>query len=971
MSTFSIYNIQVENTLKIASLTGSGSNDVLYADEFGNIGLTSSFSLTNVNSGTAGYLAFYPVDGATLSSNGVLYKSSFDNILIGTQSDNTYKLDVNGSTIIRGSVSMTGLSKIDGTYSLKYNPYTGQVSYSTASIVANFGNNKVLVSDNTPNGATAQSYLTFDGSTLVVGSESSVRISHNLIDNISAIKFNLDPTYSATASLLFYDKEEEALAYYTDAELATPIHIGREIFFRAYNYTGATISKGQPVYISGGSYSLPIISLCNSSSISTSKVDGIANDDIGNNKIGVVISDGVISNMDMTNLILDSTPEVNMDLYISDTISGYYISNFYELEYTSRGIKVGHIISTGSNGRFHVHISNENLNLSISDRQRNIIEGNANSTGVFNFSGIFTASSTTFNIGTASGWIVKNTYTQSAFPEVIIFDYPGATGVSTPYLLTDDTTYILISQTSSLVLQNTYPTPEERRDNIYLGRVTHHDDYIIEANNLVDFSSSPMSAIRDIWTPIKLIKQGIVPSANGNNLNINISSGELWGNGINFVENQKNPNKILYPGTSSAYFRYVTQDGGTFSNTITIDPGNYDNGGVITPIGGGSNTCTNQRIYLFSSGRLLIQYGQTTYNSLSAAVTSAQNENFVEYQDTSDNAILIGILSLSKNATDLSDSTQAIFNSVSKFGEVLGGSGGLSTTTLQLAYNNTTAQPEILTNNTFGAISFRRGSTSDQDIVFEVQNNAGVNNFYVTGAGSMSVVSLNISSLTGSGSNDVLYADEHGNIGLTSSFSFTNINSGTAGYLAYYPTNGATLSSAGILYWDASNNRLGIGTASPEKTLDINGEAIVRGTFSVEGSVNIDYNLATGSIVDIKDNSSNSIVRIESNGGIYLDSYRANNLEVGSYSLFETNKDLGNSIFIDYYVNSTLDYMRSGNVTGVWNASNIEYTETSTTDIGGDTSGIEFIPYIIGNTVSVKAIINSGTWSIKFGVRIV
>jgi hypothetical protein len=73
----------------------------------------------------------------------------------------------------------------------------------------------------------------------------------------------------------------------------------------------------------------------------------------------------------------------------------------------------------------------------------------------------------------------------------------------------------------------------------------------------------------------------------------------------------------------------------------------------------------------------------------------------------------------------------------------IGNSSGVPTLlnkiTLQQAYN-ASINPEILTNGTLGALSLRRGSAADTDSVFKVQNNAGVNTFNITGAGTTSIL---------------------------------------------------------------------------------------------------------------------------------------------------------------------------------------------------------------------------------------
>jgi hypothetical protein len=81
-----------------------------------------------------------------------------------------------------------------------------------------------------------------------------------------------------------------------------------------------------------------------------------------------------------------------------------------------------------------------------------------------------------------------------------------------------------------------------------LGKVIHPNRQIIQnVNNVTDFDISPMSTIRDLFTPIKLINTGVIITSNGSNLSINQSSGNLWGYGIGWFTDQLNPNMVLIP----------------------------------------------------------------------------------------------------------------------------------------------------------------------------------------------------------------------------------------------------------------------------------------------------------------------------------------------------------------------------------------------------------------------------------------
>ena len=318
------------------------------------------------------------------------------------------------------------------------------------------------------------------------------------------------------------------------------------------------------------------------------------------------------------------------------------------------------------------------------------------------------------------GWIIRNTYEYATLPEVDNLYYTGGTNISVTNIATADATYLLINSAATLVQQTTFPTPQERRQNIFIGKVVHPNrSTILALNNTVDYDVSPISSLRDLWTPIKLINDSIIPSAN-TGLTFQTSSGRLWGNGIGWATNQLNPNSIDISAKAPASFFYRTRTGGTSSAVTNIDPTKYDLNGVITSVGGaGSDDSTNQRIYLYPTGVINVLYGQTIYNNLAAAVAGIQSESFVTYSNASSTGILIGILSVRNDiiadGESLSNSAYAVFTPVSKFGELLGGTGGLSTTTLQQAYDNS-SQPEITINSALDGLSIKNGTGNPNNV---------------------------------------------------------------------------------------------------------------------------------------------------------------------------------------------------------------------------------------------------------------
>jgi hypothetical protein len=510
--------------------------------------------------------------------------------------------------------------------------------------------------------------------------------------------------------------------------------LGQESLIRIYNDLGFQINNGQVLHITGSTSGVPTVALANASKIGTtfiqglSQTSGVATHDIPNGEYGFITNFGLVRDLNTTAFT------AGQEVFLSDTVDGGLTNDPNNIALTSRISVVGYCVeSNATTGKILVSITNENLALSLTQLEINVLLGNTISTGVYSYTGATTASTTTINVAPMRGWMVYNTGPiNSTKPSVLNIYYSGGTGISLPNLSTSDATYFLVNSGATLFQQTTFPTPQQRRENIFLGKVVHPNRLTIQAvNNTVDYDVSSMSALRDLWTPIKMINDGILVSPNGNNLNINTSSGILWGNGVGWTTNELDPNSVVISSKVAASFFYRTQTGGTSSAVSVIDPTKYDVGGVITSMGGaGSDNASNQRVYLYPTGVINILYGQTNYNNLTAAVSGIQSETFVVYPNAKTTGVLIGIISVRNDIVadgePLTNTDYAIFTPVSKFGELLGGTGGLSTTTLQQAYNNSVS-PEITTNSTLGAVSIKNGAGTADNItsLIEFLNSGG------------------------------------------------------------------------------------------------------------------------------------------------------------------------------------------------------------------------------------------------------
>ena len=237
-------------------------------------------------------------------------------------------------------------------------------------------------------------------------------------------------------------------------------------------------------------------------------------------------------------------------------------------------------------------------------------------------------------------------------------------------------THIFIDTAGAVYQQEAAPDPEKRRKYIFLGHIGHTNMTTVGAIiNAPDLYISPISQFRDLEYAIGIINNGIKISPNGANLKIDNSTGTLYFNGVNFNTDPYNPSNKTINSASTPTFRYRTQTGAG-SSTDTIQPDYYDLSGTVTAIG--STKSTNQRIYIGLSGNIVIQYGQMLYNSFDEAVAAISTEAFTLYGNIDETFILLAVLSVQSNCSDLTDTTRAKITSASRFGELsaVGGSSG-------------------------------------------------------------------------------------------------------------------------------------------------------------------------------------------------------------------------------------------------------------------------------------------------------
>ncbi len=281
------------------------------------------------------------------------------------------------------------------------------------------------------------------------------------------------------------------------------------------------------------------------------------------------------------------------------------------------------------------------------------------------------------DISAVDGYIVDYLVSPQFEPTVTRVKTPDQTVPLDAAALLRTVTWWLLDSAGNVIQQGTTPTNEEQRTHIVLGVTTLVGGSIINSLALPVILPQQANQLVDLMDALGGFSiQGNLVTANGANRKINQSAGQMFSRAFRHFSGStltNNPHISDTQAQSPAEFRLATQATTVFGGTVTdLDVANFDSGGVITPIGGGSNQSSVFRVFLFPTvnapEQLLIQYGQKTHGSLSAAVNSIGQAGFVVNPVVpGNNGALIAYVVATRTAVNLSDPTQAVIVTAGKF----------------------------------------------------------------------------------------------------------------------------------------------------------------------------------------------------------------------------------------------------------------------------------------------------------------
>ncbi len=359
---------------------------------------------------------------------------------------------------------------------------------------------------------------------------------------------------------------------------------------------------------------------------------------------------------------------------------------------------------------------------------------------------VTTATATSVNISAGDGFISTNNADGSVSTQVVTWE--ASTETIPAAILAVDQAFYITKDSSGTTQFYAFPIDEtviSAEIAIVSAGVISGSILTIGSGNFGAKNQMTEQTLAELFLNIGPALEGVEITPDPADLTFDVTAGAEFFGGNNWRTDRQNPNHFQFAGLTNPTFIYAYQDpaetnGWTSFATTTIDPEQWDDGsGTLATVPNGSKVTIQPLWISVTTGTVIAQLGQQTYKDVATALAALPTAAEMATPAVA-NLPRLGWLVITKGQTILADATY--IKQLNK-GTNISPSAAVK---MQDAYDNTDAEPEVLTNSTNGAVSFQRGSTADTDNVFEVQNGAGSTTFSVDGNGN--VTANNLQNLT-------------------------------------------------------------------------------------------------------------------------------------------------------------------------------------------------------------------------------
>jgi hypothetical protein len=264
------------------------------------------------------------------------------------------------------------------------------------------------------------------------------------------------------------------------------------------------------------------------------------------------------------------------------------------------------------------------------------------------------------DVSAGSGVVVDSADTSA--PIVTSVSWAAIVGQILPDVVNDVFTSLAIDATGTLIFkQNAAFSHAEESLNIILGSALHPGIVVTSTAADVIPGYNVMHQVKDFAQALGPINigNGLQILANGANLKLNMSAGTTFDFSANYPSDSLDPNNIVSAPESAFTMIYSYQDGVGGYNLTTVgvedvDVLLYDDGtGTLATVS--ANRWSLQAVWFFPDSLLhIVEYGQSTYSSLAAAVLDIPPNSFL-HNPVLGNGTLRAWMAVKKSATDMSD----------------------------------------------------------------------------------------------------------------------------------------------------------------------------------------------------------------------------------------------------------------------------------------------------------------------------
>jgi len=344
----------------------------------------------------------------------------------------------------------------------------------------------------------------------------------------------------------------------------------------------------------------------------------------------------------------------------------------------------------------------------------------------------------TFDISDTLVEVVDN-YTDNANPKVTLVFVPATIGITVDNLISFERSYIFVTK-NGLVQTTAITDASFFREGAFLGTLFHSDNVSIGIlSNIPSYSLAVSLALDDLTIALGAINQkGNVYLPAGASLEFAKTAGSMMQKNVNSKNSLKNPNfsnDIVLTGGESFLQQFRDGAGGFDSDIETIlEPGVYDTDtGTLVPVT--ATYWTLRRFYWSPSMQFtVVVVGQTEYATKDAALDAVSTSTW-ELDDSLNYFSHRATLAVIAEATDLSDSAQAVFTAHGKFGGGSVAAGAPTIVNLQDAYDNSNGAP-IITTLSGNPLTIRRGGGASTTVL-DIKNDSDISIFDINTSGAI------------------------------------------------------------------------------------------------------------------------------------------------------------------------------------------------------------------------------------------